>query len=261
MSNITIIIPVCEVNDTLKSLYKNAIGSIPITEEGKAEYPVIVVGPKDVVKEYKNDKLEKIVDIEYLENKNSGFQEQIDLAAKNCKTDYFAILEVDDAFNQNWFPNVEKHIATMPETTFFLPLTELFDLFGEKPVPVGFANEIALTTSFSDKVGYIGTDELMEYTDFSCTGGVFKTSDFLEIGGLKPTIKIVFWYEFLLRAAHNHKEAYVIPKLGYRHSIHRNGSLMETVSKTTTEDELKFWFETAKQEQFFREARVKEYKK
>ena len=32
----------------------------------------------DVVKEYKNDKLEKIVDIEYLENKNSGFQEQID---------------------------------------------------------------------------------------------------------------------------------------------------------------------------------------
>jgi hypothetical protein len=261
MSKITIIIPVCEVNDELKELYKKAVGSVPITDEGRSEYPVLVVGPKDIINAYKDKAIEKIVDIEYLENKNSGFQDQINFAAKNCKTEYFSVLEVDDTFNTNWFQNVEKHIETMPETPFFLPLTELFDVSEKQPIPIGFANEIALTTSFSDKIGYIGIDELEEFSDFSCTGGVYRTSDFLSIGGLKNTLKVVFWYEFLLRAANNHKEAYVIPKLGYKHNLRREGSLMDTVSKTIDEDEAKFWIKTAKQEYFFTEARVKEYKK
>lgn len=262
MSKITIILPVCEVNDKLKSLYKNAIGSIPISSEGKSLYPVTVVGPKDVIKEYKDAALEKIVEIEYLENEDSDFQTQINVAVKDCKTDYFSILEIDDTYNPNWFSNVEKHIESLPETPFFLPLTELYDASDEKqPVPIGFANEIALTTSFSDKIGYIGIDELMEFSDFSCTGGVYRVSDFLEIGGLKRTLKFVFWYEFLLRAAHNHREAYVIPKLGYKHYLHRKGSLMETISHTIDEDEAKFWMETARQEYFFSEERAKEYKK
>lgn len=261
MSKITIILPVCEINDKLKALYKKAIGSIPITPEGKSTYPVLVVGPKDVIKEYKDPAIEKIVEIEYLENKNSGFQDQIDFAAKNCKTDYFCILEIDDTFNPNWFSNVEKHIESMPETPFFIPLTELYDVSGDEATPIGFANEIALTTSFSDKIGYIGIDELMEFSDFSCTGGVFRVSDFLEIGGLKNTLKAVFWYEFLLRAANNHKEVYVVPKLGYKHNLRREGSLMDNVSKTIDADEAKFWLETARQEYFFNEARVREYKK
>ena len=262
MSKITIILPVCEVNDKLKAMYKTAIGSIPISAEGKSMYPVMVIGPKSVIKEYKDAGLEKVVEFQYVENETSDFQTQINVAAKNCKTDYFSVLEIDDVYNPNWFDNVEKHIEALPEVPFFLPLTELFDASDEKqPIPIGFANEIALTTSFSDKIGYIGIDELMEFSDFSCTGGVYRTSDFLEIGGLKATLKFVFWYEFLLRAAHNHREAYVIPKLGYKHHIRREGSLMDTISKTIDEDEAKFWIETARQEYFFNEARVREYKK
>lgn len=262
MSNITIIIPVCDVNDKLKAFYKKAIGSIPISlSTDKAAYPIMVIGPKDVINGYKDDSIEKIVDIEYVANENSGFQDQINFAAKNCKTDYFCVLEIDDTFNPNWFSNVEKHIESMPETPFFIPLTELFDLSSGEATPVGFANEIALTTSFSDKIGYIGIDELMEFSDFNCTGGVYRTKDFLEIGGLKNTIKVVFWYEFLMRAANNHKEAYVIPKLGYKHYLRREGSFMDEVSKTFDQDEAKFWLETARQEYFFTEARKREYKK
>ena len=261
MSNITIVIPVFEINDKLKEYYRKAIGSIPVNENGKAEYPVMVIGPKDIIEKYKDSGIEKVVDIQYVENKKTGFQDQINLAAEKCKTEYFSILEVDDTFNPYWFTNVENHIEKMPETPFFIPLTELFDVSGNEPVPVGFANEIALTTSFSDKIGYIGIDELNEFSDFSCTGGVFRVADFLEIGGLKNTLKIVFWYEFLMRAAHNHREVYVIPKLGYKHNLKREGSLMDSVSKTIDEDEAKFWLETARQEYFFKEARVREYKK
>ena len=96
MSRITIILPIHEVNDELKTLYKNAIGSIPISDEGKSMYPVLVVGPKKVIEQYKDEKLEKIVDITYLANEKSGFQDQINAGAKACETDFFSGLEIDD---------------------------------------------------------------------------------------------------------------------------------------------------------------------
>ena len=255
MSNITIVIPVYEVNDNLKELYSTAVGSIPITAENKAMYPVMLVGPKNILDGYKNEKIEKVLDIEYVENEKSDFQTQINVAAQKCDTPYFSILEVDDTYNPYWFKNVEEHIKTMPEISFFLPLTEVFDVSTKEAIPVGFANEIALTVSFSDKIGYIGMDDLENFSDFSCTGGVYKTDDFTEIGGLKPSLKIVFWYEFLMRAANNHKEIYVIPKLGYKHNLRREGSLMEIMSNTVTEDEVNKLFELAKQEYFFKEDR------
>lgn len=255
MSNITIIIPVHEVNEDLKKLYAVAIGSIPITVENKSMYPVMLVGPKDVLNGYKDEKIEKVVEIEYVENEKSDFQTQINVAAQKCKTPYFSILEVDDSYNPNWFKNVEKHIETMPEVSFFLPLTEVFDVSTKEAIPVGFANEIALTVSFSDRIGYIGKEDLENFSDFSCTGGVYKTADFIEIGGLKVSLKIVFWYEFLMRAANNHKEIYVIPKLGYRHNLRREGSLMEIMSSTVKEEDVNKLFELAKQECFFNEDR------
>ena len=261
MSNITIVVPVYEYSDELKALYKRAVGSIPTDDNGKSLYPVMLVGPKDVMEKYKVEAFEKVIDFTYTKNDDTDFPTQINVAAKACGTPYFSILELDDEYNKNWFKNVEEHIEKMSEVPFFLPLTELFDASGKDSIPLGFANEIALTTSFSDDIGHINVDELMEFSDFSCTGGVFRVQEFLSIGGLKNTLKFVFWYEFLLRAAHNHFGAYVIPKLGYKHNINRKGSFMETISSTVDKDEAKFWMDTAKQEYFFTEARVKEYKK
>ena len=92
MSNITIVIPVHEVNDGLKKLYAVAIGSIPITAENKSMYPVMLVGPKDVLNGYKDEKIEKVVEIEYVENEKSDFQTQVNVAAQKCKTPLFSVL-------------------------------------------------------------------------------------------------------------------------------------------------------------------------
>ena len=41
----------------------------------------------------------------------------------------------------------------------------------------------------------------------------------------------------MLRATNNSKKIYVIPKVGYNHTLGRNGSLTETYKKEITEDE------------------------
>ena len=49
----------------------------------------------------------------------------------------------------------------------------------------------------------------------------------------------------------NASKIYTVPKIGYKHLIIREGSLFDTLSKTMTMDERKFWFDTAKKEANF----------
>ena len=100
---------------------------------------------------------------------------------------------------------------------------------------------------------------MQAYYDFYATGSVFNTKDWKEIGGLKPHIKVTFWYEWMLRATNNSKKIYVIPKVGYNHTLGRNGSLTETYKKEITEDEIKWWFDLAKRDYFFKDEKEPSY--
>ena len=137
-------------------------------------------------------------------------------------------------------------------------MTEVYDLSSEKEVPVGFANEIALSASYSkeDAIGYLTVDGLMSYSDFNLTGAVIKTSDFVDCGKLKKSIKLAFWFEFLLRMLYNGKKEYVIPKMGYKHGLRRPDSLM-LAYQDMPKDEAQKWFNLAKQEYFFKNDREK----
>ena len=89
----------------------------------------------------------------------------------------------------------------------FLPLEELIDY--NKNNFIGYGNEAPWASSFSNDIGYIDNDCLQQYFDFYLTGGVFNTEDWINQGGLKPSIKISFWYEFLLRITNNNKKVFV----------------------------------------------------
>ena len=65
---------------------------------------------------------------------------------------------------------------------------------------------------------------------------------------LKPSIKVAFNYEFLLRLTNNKLEAFVVPKEGYLHVIGRENSLTDIYSKTIKDDEIVKWFELAMRE-------------
>lgn len=247
MKDITIIIPL--VSRTDEKLLEKARKSI------KGVTSVVYVGPEDALpKTLKSG--EKNV-----ENKeNTDFCSQINLALKSIKTKYFSILEFDDEYTPIWFKNVEEYTKKCPvEASVYLPLVEIYDFNSQDKAPIGYENEAVWASAFSDEIGCIDSTCLEDYTGFNLTGAVFNTEDFKTIGGLKPSIQFAFWYEYLLRAAHNEKRLFVIPKVGYHHFVNRTGSLSETYKKELSDEDVEKWMEIAKKEYFFiKERDIKE---
>lgn len=255
MNKITTIIPVHKFDDEVKSLLETSVKSFVETSKNNPSN-LMFVGPKDVLYQVK---LLDLYDAEYVANEESWFSSLINVAAKEVKTDYFAILEYDDEFTPIWFDNVVRYINTGDDISVYLPLTEVFDAQHKEQGPIGYVNEAVWASSFSEKLGYFDNECLQDYLIFNTTGGVFKTKDFIEVGGLKESMKLSFWYEFLLRAINKGKSVFVIPKVGYFHLVNRNGSLADDYSKNMSDRESEFWVELARKEYLYKTDRKKTY--
>lgn len=249
MKDLTIIIPVHEYNEIIK----NALASID------EDSSVLIVTVQDAYEKVNslvsNMQLKNNIEV-LLNTGDSDFCSQVNLGVSNCNSKWFSILEFDDTFKPTWFKNVEKYINFNPEVSIFLPLTELVNPEGKF---VSFTNEAAWATSFSNEIGFIDLDCLEDYFNFNLTGGVFNTDDWNEKGGLKSSMKISFWYEFMLRMTYNEKKIMVIPKIGYTHLIGRENSLMNQYQTTISPEEGEWWIKTAKNEYFFKKDRKKTY--
>lgn len=250
MKDLTVIVPVHEYNEEIGKLLDRAVDSFVATDTDK-DTELLFIGPKSVITtlkdKYKGDNRT------FVENEKSDFCNQINTAVDKCRK-YFSILEFDDVYTPNWFKNVKEYFKEDDSISVYLPLTEIVK-FGKEDEPIGYVNEAALATSFSEKLGYLDLESLLSYMNFNTTGAVFKTSDFVEVGKLKTPIKLSFWYEFLLRAVRNDKKVYVIPKVGYIHTLDRDNSLTETYNKTMKPEEAEFWIELAQKDYLFKKTR------
>ena len=255
MAQITTIVPVHNFDDDVKTLLETAVKSFDETSKN-VESKLMFVGPKEVLDQVK---ALNIHEAEYVENENAWFSTQINAAVKNVTTDYFAILEYDDEFSPIWFDNVVKYISTGDDISVYLPLTEVFDYQHKEEGPIGYVNEAVWASSFSEKLGYFDNECLQDYLIFNTTGGVFKTKDFIEVGGLKESMKLSFWYEFLLRAINKKKNVFVIPKVGYFQTVNRNGSLATDYAQNMSDRESEFWVELARKEYLYKTDRKKTY--
>jgi len=102
----------------------------------------------------------------------------------------------------------------------------------------------------------------MSYQNFQTSGMVFKKSLISDFGGFKDNIKLTFVYEFLLRLTYNSVSIMTIPKLGYKHINLREGSIFWNYkfgNNPLSENEVKFWIESAKKEHFFVDDRQIKY--
>lgn len=252
MKECTVIIPIIDLEtEELVNLAKEAYKSVPKTTK------VIVVGSETALNTFDvtGKNLTKTVCPD-----NNGYCHQVNFALNNVDTKYFSILEFDDKFTKTWFDNIEKHIKYMDKDMFaYFPLTELFD--DSLKQTVGYANEAFLATSFSEKVGFMDLNSLTDYFGFNVSGAIFNTDEFKKLGGLKESMKLTFWYEFLLRALYKDKKIYVIPKVGCIHLINRIGSITYKYNEEMSEDEADWWVDTAKKEYFFTNDRNKTYEK
>ena len=255
MNKITTIIPLNKFDEEVKAMLEMAVKSHLVTSKNNPA-DLMFVGPKEVLDKVRELKL---TEAQYVENENAWFSAQVNVAAKNVKTEYFAILECDDEFTPIWFDNVAKYIETGDDVSVYLPLTEVYDFQNKEKGPVGYVNEAVWASSFSEKLGYFDNECLQDYLLFNTTGGVFKTKDFIEVGGLKESIKLSFWYEFLLRAINKDKKIFVIPKIGYFHMVNREDSLATDYSKNMSDRESEFWVELARKEYLYKTDRKKTY--
>ena len=91
---------------------------------------------------------------------------------------------------------------------------------------------------------------------------VIKKDTFVDFGGFKPSIKLTFVYELFLRLTYNSVKIMSIPRLGYKHINLRQGSIFwnyKNGDTTLSENEVKFWINSAKKEYFFVEDRNIKY--
>lgn len=256
MKDLTVVIPVHEYSETIRKFYDRAMESLRAADSNN-EANVIVIGPKNVLGEIKKEDYDN--KIEWVENEKSDFCSQINVAVKKIKTKWFSVLELDDVYGETWFKNVEKHIATGEEVSVYLPLTEVMDINNPANGSIGYVNEAVWASSFSERIGYLDLECLQGYMNFNTTGGVFNTDDFKSVGGLKTSMKLSFWYEFLLRTVYNKKNVYVIPKVGYYHFINRGGSLALQYNSEMKPKEAEWWIELAQKEYLFKTDRKKTY--
>ena len=254
MKDITVIIPVHKFNEKIKDLLNTAFESIKNNQETYTFGKLIpmVVAPGEILEEIGENFGEQV---NYHTCRNTGdtdFCSQINTAVKNVTTEHFSILEFDDIYADNWFKMAHDYFYTNESVSLFIPINIITDVEHKQ---FQYVNEIAWSSSFSQEIGYLDFDCLQDYSSFNLTGGIFNTNDFVTIGGFKPSIKVAFNYELLLRMTKKELKVFVVPKEGYMHIIGREDSLTDEYNKTLTDKEILKWFSLAKTEYMYTEDR------
>jgi glycosyltransferase involved in cell wall biosynthesis len=192
-------------------------------------------------------------------DKEPNYASQVNFGIKNAKGTWISLFEFDDEYSSIWFKNVKKYVESFPDVQMFLPVVVETD---EKGLFAGFTNEATFAANFSQEMGILTNDTLQEYQNFQTAGSVIKKSVIEDFGGFKPSIKLTFIYEFLLRLTYNSVTVMTIPRLGYKHVNLREGSIFWNYKfgdSKMIEDEVKFWIQTAKREYFFTDDRSIKY--
>jgi len=252
MTNTTVILPIHKMDENINSYFEKAVKSIEQQKVKPEE--LLIVTPKGLEL---NKEILKDVNYRIVENEgNTDFASQVNFGVENTKTQYFSILEVDDEYSKIWFDNVVKHITAYDDVDVFLPIVLDVSVEGRF---LHFTNEPVWAKDFSDKLGYLDNDSLLNFPNFQLSGAVIKVDAFKAVGGLKSGIKLHFIYEFLLRMSYYDKKMMTIPKLGYKKTNMRPDSLFFNYYNLESEKidvvEARFWFNTARKECYFKQDR------
>lgn len=252
MKNISIIIPVHEFDETVDTLLRNALKSVSACREEfkDGNLPVIIVATHDIKEQItKTDINTFITDTKIIWNDGkTDFCSQINFAVDKIDTDYFSILEYDDEYRKKWFKLANDYFYGNESISIFLPLNAVHTEHKNWQ----FGNEFGLSNAFitddvddTDDVGIINFKRMEKCSVFNLTGAIFNRNDFIKVGKYKPSIKVAFNYELLLRLTNKGLKCMVIPKEGYVHEIGRKNSLTDIYNSTLSSDEVNKWFELA----------------
>lgn len=221
--------------------------------------------PKELIIVHSND--EQLVS--YLESFDFGsintklvlfdgtpnYTSQINFGVEKATTKWVSFYEFDDEYASIWFKNVKLYMDAFPEVQAFLPIVVDVD---DKNTFAGFTNEATFAANFSQEMGMLTNETLLDYQNFQSSGMVIQKESFTDFGMFKTNFKLTFVYEFLLRMTYNSVQIMTIPKIGYKHLNMREDSIFWNYkfgNSILSENEVKFWVDSAKKEYFFTEER------
>ena len=239
--------------------FKNAIDSIKNQQVELEELLIVHTSEESLIELLNNYDFGNLTVTKLLWDKDPNYCDQVNYGIKNAKGKWVSLFEFDDEYASIWFKNVKKYTEAYPEVQMFLPVVVEVD---EKGVFAGFTNEATFAANFTQEMGILTNDTLQDYQNFQTAGCVFKKDIIEDFGGFKPSIKLTFIYEFLLRLTYNSVSIMTIPRLGYNHTNMREGSIFWNYKfgeSKMIEDEVRFWIQTAKKEYFFTDDRVIKY--
>jgi hypothetical protein len=188
-----------------------------------------------------------------------NFAKQVNHGVSISKSNWCSILEFDDEYSNIWFKNSIKYMNIYPDVDAFLPIVVDID---EKLVFAGFTNEATFASNISTEMGILSNDTLQTFQNFQISGMVFSKEKYQQVGGLKSNLKLIFGYELFLRLTHNSAKIMTIPRIGYKHMNMREGSIFwnyKNGENKVTQDEAKFWIDSAKKEYFYNTEREINY--
>lgn len=183
--------------------------------------------------------------------KDPNFAAQVNQGVKVATSKWVSIFEFDDEYSNIWIKNFKKYADIYPDVDAFLPIVVDVD---DKGVFVGFTNEATFAANFSPEIGILTNETLLNYQNFQISGMVIKKQSYVDYGMMKTSFKLTFGYEFLLRMTRNSVRFMTIPKIGYKHTNLREGSIFwnyKNGDDKLTEDEVRFWIDSAKKEYLY----------
>lgn len=259
--NISVILPISSAHGKdFDELFDKAIESLKKQSIGIGELVIVHTDEEKLCKKLETYNFENLNVTKVLNTTNEfDYASQINLGVKNAKNDWVSFFEYDDEYSFIWFKNVKEYIDYHPECDGFLPIVVDVD---EKGIFAGYTNEATFAASFNAELGILTNDLLNTYQNFQSSGMVIKKSVIENFGGFKKSMKLTFVYEFLLRITYNSVRIMTIPRLGYKHINMRESSIFwnyKNGKTPMTDNEVKFWIETAKKEYFFNSDRNIKY--
>ena len=258
--SLSIILPIkSSMSRNFDEYFEKAIASIKAQTVGIEELLIVHSSEESLITLLNNYDFGDLNVTKLLWDKEPNYSEQVNYGIKNAKGEWVSLFEFDDEYSSIWFKNVKKYVDAYPQTQVFLPVVVETD---EKGVFAGFTNEATFAANFSQEMGVLTNETLQEYQNFQTAGSVIKKQVIEDFGGFKSSVKLTFVYEFLLRLTYNSVPIMTIPKLGYKHTNMREGSIFWNYKfgeDKMLEDEVKFWVQTAKKEFFFVDDRIIKY--
>ena len=255
MNDISVIIPVNEINERTEDYFNKGIMSVVNQIEPPKKVFIVRADNENLKTFFSTWEQPKVDGIEWSILINTGetdFCSQINFGVESVDTVWFSILEIDDEYSRHWFKNSRTYIEAYEEVDIFLPLVVDVDTSNTF---LGFTNESVWAMKFSEKMGVLDNNTLLNYQNYQTSGAVIRKETFEDVGMLKPSMKLTFIYEFLLRATYNDTQIMTIPRIGYKHANMREFSLFWKYKNdpeiAVKSEEAAFWVDAAKKEYFF----------